>query len=247
MFKKLNCNIIILSGGLGTRLGKLTKKIPKPLLKVNKKPFLEYLINYFTTFGFKDFYLATHFKNEQFVDFKKKIKKSNNKINLSLIKEKKLLGTGGAVKNTLNKTKNNNNIVINADTFIVCNFKKIYDLFKNYNFAIIGNYIIDNSNRYGRIISKKNIVVNFIEKKQNNYKKKILINSGVFFFKKNKALKVFNKFQDKFSLEEEVYKEIINSKDNLVLIKQKAPFIDIGIPKDLKKSEHFIRKYSNNI
>ena len=35
---------IILAGGLGSRLGKITKKIPKPLIKVNGKPFILYII-----------------------------------------------------------------------------------------------------------------------------------------------------------------------------------------------------------
>ena len=38
---------VILVGGKGLRLGKITKKTPKPLLKINNKPFLDYLINYF--------------------------------------------------------------------------------------------------------------------------------------------------------------------------------------------------------
>ena len=38
---------VIFVGGLGTRLGKITKKIPKPLIKVCKKPFIEHLILFF--------------------------------------------------------------------------------------------------------------------------------------------------------------------------------------------------------
>ena len=38
---------VIFVGGLGTRLGKITKKIPKPLIKVNNKPFIEHLIYFF--------------------------------------------------------------------------------------------------------------------------------------------------------------------------------------------------------
>ena len=41
---------VILVGGKGLRLGKITKKTPKPLLKINNKPFLDYLINYFIRF-----------------------------------------------------------------------------------------------------------------------------------------------------------------------------------------------------
>ena len=40
---------VIFVGGLGTRFGKITKKIPKPLIKVNNKPFIEHLIYFFKT------------------------------------------------------------------------------------------------------------------------------------------------------------------------------------------------------
>ena len=39
-------SLVILCGGKGTRLGKITQKIPKPLIRINKKPFIEYLINF---------------------------------------------------------------------------------------------------------------------------------------------------------------------------------------------------------
>ena len=44
---------VILVGGKGLRLGKITKKIPKPLIEINKKPFLDYLINFFIRFKIK--------------------------------------------------------------------------------------------------------------------------------------------------------------------------------------------------
>jgi NDP-sugar pyrophosphorylase family protein len=46
MNKKLD--LVILAGGLGKRLGVITKKTPKPLLKINGIPFLRHIINYFS-------------------------------------------------------------------------------------------------------------------------------------------------------------------------------------------------------
>ena len=50
-----NIQLVILSGGFGKRLGLLTKNNPKPLIVINKKPFLEYLVNYLVKQGFKKF------------------------------------------------------------------------------------------------------------------------------------------------------------------------------------------------
>ena len=45
---------VILVGGKGTRLGKLTRNFPKPMIEVNGKPFLLYILDYIQRFGFKE-------------------------------------------------------------------------------------------------------------------------------------------------------------------------------------------------
>ena len=48
--------VVILAGGFGTRLSEYTKSIPKPLVEINKKPILGYIIEHYVKYGFKDFY-----------------------------------------------------------------------------------------------------------------------------------------------------------------------------------------------
>ena len=55
--------IIIMAGGKGSRLGAYTKNCPKPLLKIGSKPILEHIINYYKSFGFKDFIIASGYKH----------------------------------------------------------------------------------------------------------------------------------------------------------------------------------------
>ena len=52
-------NVIILAGGLGTRLTEYTKTIPKPMVKVAGYPILLHIMNHYVKFGFKNFYIAT--------------------------------------------------------------------------------------------------------------------------------------------------------------------------------------------
>ena len=54
--------VVILAGGLGTRLPEYTKKVPKPMVKVNNKPILIHIINHYIKFGFKDFIIAAGYK-----------------------------------------------------------------------------------------------------------------------------------------------------------------------------------------
>ena len=50
--------VIILCGGIGSRLAEETKLIPKPMVKIGKVPIVKHIINYFKSYGFNDFILA---------------------------------------------------------------------------------------------------------------------------------------------------------------------------------------------
>ena len=54
--------VVILCGGKGTRLGFETKLIPKPMSKIDKKPILIHLLNYYYSYGYKNFILALGYK-----------------------------------------------------------------------------------------------------------------------------------------------------------------------------------------
>ena len=66
--KKKN-RIILMAGGLGTRLRPLTDYLPKPMLKVGEKPILESIIESFKVHGFNDFILSVNYKKEKIIDY----------------------------------------------------------------------------------------------------------------------------------------------------------------------------------
>ena len=126
---KINLKVIILSGGKGSRLGEITKKIPKPLIKIDKKEFIFYLINYFEKIGIKDFIITTSYKHKLLKNY---IKKYESKISkFKVLNEKFPLGTGGSLINAIKKDKSNNNtffLVCNADTLFLYDIRKIFYL-----------------------------------------------------------------------------------------------------------------------
>ena len=63
MLKKID--LVILCGGKGKRLGALTKNIPKPLVKINNKYFLTYLIQFYQKFDFDNIYLLSGYKGKK--------------------------------------------------------------------------------------------------------------------------------------------------------------------------------------
>jgi len=76
MKKKTDIKILILCGGKGKRMGKYTKKIPKPLIKVGKIPIIQHKINYYKSQGFKNLIFCTGYK----ANVMKKFLKKNTKI-----------------------------------------------------------------------------------------------------------------------------------------------------------------------
>ena len=71
--------VVILAGGLGTRMAEYTNIVPKPMVKLGNKPILEHLIDIYSKSDFKDFIIALGYKGEIIKDHFKKFKKKKCK------------------------------------------------------------------------------------------------------------------------------------------------------------------------
>ena len=114
---------VIFVGGLGTRLGKITKKVPKPLIKVCKKPFIEHLILFFSKQGIKEIILLSGYKKKL---FKKKYHNKTffNSTKIICCEEIKPLGTGGSLLNA-KKFLKKNFFLSNGDTYFDFNLQDL--------------------------------------------------------------------------------------------------------------------------
>ena len=65
--------VIILAGGLGSRLSEHTKDIPKPMLKIGNKPIIWHIMEIYSNYSHNDFYVAAGYKSEEikkyFIDY----------------------------------------------------------------------------------------------------------------------------------------------------------------------------------
>lgn len=223
--------ILILAGGRGSRLGSITKDIPKPMISIKKKVFLEYLFNFLIKNKFKNVFVSVGYKKEIIKDYFKDKYKS---LNIKYITETKPLGTGGAIYHSLKFINNKKILVINGDTFFNFNLKTfIKKNIKSKNSIIVCRKSIL-SRRYGNIeIDQNNFIKSFIEKKKIN--KKSIINGGYYFFKRPDLLKIKHYFSFEKFLQEN-FKKI-----HIKCFLSSAKFIDIGIKKDLIRSSKIIK------
>ena len=216
---------LILCGGKGTRLKQRTKKVPKVLAKIKKKPFLHYQLKWLEMQNIVRVYLLTKYRSnliEKFVNENK----NNYKLEIIIFKEKQFLGTGGSLKNFYESTQLKSNfLVINGDTFF--NIKKIKSFFKshlNNNYKIsIGASLISNADRYGEIIRNKNKFIRILS--NNNIKNNKLVFAGLIIIKLNYLLKIKKNI---FQLEDFLNSSQVSNKVKIYCFKNKPFFYDFG-------------------
>lgn len=122
--KKRDNIVVLMAGGLGTRLRPLTESTPKPLLKVGNKPILEIIIDNFISAGFYRFYISVNYKSEMIEQYFGDGSRFGVKI--KYIHEKKRMGTAGALF-YLPKSLNKPIIVMNGDLLTKVDFGEFID------------------------------------------------------------------------------------------------------------------------
>lgn len=121
-----NVPVVIMAGGLGTRLYPYTKILPKPLIPVKNVPIIEHIMNEFHNYGCQDFQLIVNYKKNM---IKAYFKESDIKYHVNYTDEEVPLGTGGGLallKGVIKSTF----ILSNCDILIKDNIAKIYKYHK---------------------------------------------------------------------------------------------------------------------
>ncbi len=152
--------VVILAGGLGTRLSEYTKAIPKPMVKINGKPILIHIINHYLKYGFNDFYIALGYKGNYIKNFFKK-KKLKYKINLIDTGLKTM--TGGRLKRLKNIIGDETFLLTYGDGLSNVNLGKLVR-FHNKNKKLITLTAVRPPARFGAIKIAGNRVKTFKEK-----------------------------------------------------------------------------------
>jgi dTDP-glucose pyrophosphorylase len=114
--------IIIMAGGLGSRLGPLTKDCPKPMLRVGGKPILETIIENLLDFGFRNFCLAVNYKADMIKDYFGDGSKYDCEI--EYLQEDEPLGTAGALS-LLPSRPSSPILVINGDVLTKVDYNQL--------------------------------------------------------------------------------------------------------------------------
>ena len=224
--------VIILAGGLGTRLRSVITDIPKCMAPVADKPFLWYLLKYLTKYPITRIILSVGYLREIIIDWVKE-HQQEFPFAFDYAIEEEPLGTGGGIQLALTKAEDPYVIILNGDTFfdvdLVTLCKDHCSSNKDITLAL---KLMKNFNRYGTVnIDTMDGTITAFKEKQ--YCDEGLINGGVYVINSNNN--IFKGLPQKFSFETAVLEPQCEAK-NLQGIVQDGYFIDIGIPEDYEKA-----------
>ena len=215
-------DVIILCGGLGTRIRPVLGDVPKVLAPIGNQTILEVTLKKLKKTGFGRVILATGFKKEQV----KKCLAGHSSVVFS--EEEELLGTGGALKNALRFVESQTFLAMNGDSLFDINFSNFFNFHKNSKNLLTIAVSEKTRKDVGSVdVDSKWKIMNFDEKKENVDFQKEFMSIGFYFFEKE-AKNFFPK-NNKFSLEYDFFPKIIKIKKCGAYFSEK-PSLDIGTP-----------------
>lgn len=231
--KGFDMDIIILAGGKGTRLKGIISDVPKPLAPIGGVPFLDILLGQLGKYTLiKRVVLAVGYKSKMIIERYKDKKTYHFKIVFSV--EKKLLGTGGAIKKALSLTSSEDVIILNGDTFVDINLDELVN-FHNAHKSLLTMVLqkVDDASRYGTVlIDEHSRIKSFAEKRT---LKNSLINAGIYVIKKD----LFENIgEEKLSFEKDLLPDFIKHDAYGYVVEGR--FIDIGIPDTYRVAEKYL-------
>jgi dTDP-glucose pyrophosphorylase len=222
-----NNRVILMAGGLGTRLHPLTKTTPKPLLKVGNKPILQRIIESFASYGFKNITISVNYKSHMIKEYFGDGKEFG--VNIEYIEESKRLGTAGALS-LLEDIPNEPFFVMNGDLLTDVNFTHLLD-FHSYSNSIATMCVreYDFEVPYGVIEIEDSKIKSIKEKPI----QKFFVNAGIYLLSP-KVLEYIPK--DKFFDMPSLFERLIEKEYKTLSFPIHEYWLDIGRIDDFKKA-----------
>jgi N-acetyl-alpha-D-muramate 1-phosphate uridylyltransferase len=223
---------VILAGGLGTRLRPFTEHIPKAMVPVRGKPFLEHQILLLKSQGIEEILLLVGYRGDQIKEFFGD--GSKYAIRISYSHEETLRGTGGALKLAQPKLQSNF-LLLNGDTFLPMKYQSAIDCFLKFRaWGLVVVYKDDG------LLPKDNLAVSSeMEVIDSDPKCARLthINAGVMILS-NRVLDMIPEAQA-YSLENDLFPKLIARK-SLWAYETHIRYYDMGTHDGLKRLEGFL-------
>lgn len=225
--------VVLMAGGLGTRLRPLTENTPKPMLNVGSKPILETIIEGFKSHGFVNFIICVNYKKEVIQNYFQDGTAFG--VNIEYIEEEKRMGTAGALSLLKHKPMEPF-FVMNADLLTQVNFEQLLH-FHEENNSVATMCVRDYEHQvpFGVIETNGQNLVSIKEKPVH----KSFVNAGIYTLNPE-VLDIIPK--DQFFDMPDLFKKLIEQEENTTAFPVREYWLDIGRITDYEKANAEISK-----
>jgi dTDP-glucose pyrophosphorylase len=219
--------VVLMVGGLGTRLRPLTEDTPKPMLKVGNKPILQTIVEKFAEYGFVNIVMCVNYKSDIIRDFFGD--GSEFGVNIEYVLESKRMGTAGALS-LLAKIPSEPFFVMNGDLLTNINFEHLYDYhITNSSMATMCVREYDFQVPYGVVNIEDSKIVSVTEKPTH----KFFVNAGIYILNPRVIMDIpKSEFFDMPAL----FEKLISQGGNILSFPIREYWLDIGRMEEYEKA-----------
>ncbi len=221
----------VLCGGQGTRLRPYTYSIPKPMLKLGRKPILQYVVENLRLNGFTDLVFTVGYKKEKIMDYFGDGNKFGVKIKYAVEEEPK--NTAGSIVDFKGKMKDDF-LVVMGDHITDINLRKMMDEHKKSKaIATIALTKHEMQLEYGIVGLEKSEITEFTEKPRYDF----YINTAIYAF----GQEIFNFIKEREDFAKHVFPRLIAAKKKINPYMFDEYWVDVGRVSDYERLNEFIK------
>jgi NDP-sugar pyrophosphorylase family protein len=225
---------VVLAGGRGTRLGPLSAGIPKPLLPVAGRPFLDLVAGWLRDQGVVDTVYSAGYLGEQVEAWVEGLDLPVGE-RARCLRESSAMGTGGAVLGCLDLCQELI-LVANGDTLLLTGLPPIVERVRTDALdGIVVAVRVDDMSRFGSLeVGDDGLLRSFREKAPGAG----VVNAGLYLFQRATLKRCLPARRS--SLEEDLIPDLLGDGSRIGVTVVNAPFIDIGVPESLAVVDAFV-------
>ncbi len=233
-------HVVILAGGLGTRLEAVQPDLPKALTVVGGRPIVDRLIEQVASCGAQRVVLALGHLAEQVVTHLKGLVFEG--VELACVVESRPLGTGGALRLAAESARlagcarERSMLVMNGDSYVTADLCKLVDFHVSHTGrASLLLVKVDDPSQFGAVLTDKSGAVTSFVEKGGTDGVPAYINAGVYVMDDDVMERI--PAGEPTSLENDVFPALVGR--GLYALESEASFIDIGTPRAFAEADRF--------
>jgi mannose-1-phosphate guanylyltransferase len=233
---------LLLAAGFGSRLGDITKIMPKPLIKVGDKTILGFCLEQLVEAGVAEVIINTHYLPEQIQTF---IEEYNSPLKISVSHEEKLLGTAGTLRRHIQSLSEGDFIVMHADNYFSDSLSKFVIAHESRevgNFGTLGTFESQNPESCGVLILNSDKTIREFHEKVLSPPTN-LANGAIYLFTPDITGPLLNLSENENDISRHLIPKIMNG---LFTNQFEGMFVDIGTPEGLNLANSYESEFKRS-